>query len=129
MPKFYEYRTHSDHRRSGSYDIIPDVDGDFNFTKHPVGIIPEELHMHKNQTDHFVVISGKVMFRLVYEDGKEEKFLMTENDNKTLIIKPGIWHGYVALKPSIMAFYLSHKFNSSDEFRKKTNPSEWELPN
>src|SRR3989344_7697849 len=128
MPQFYEYRTHSDHRRSGSYDIIPGVEGDFNFTKHPAGVIPEELHMHKRQTDHFAVVSGKVMFRLVSEDGKEEKFIMTDNDNKTLIIPPGIWHGYTALEPSIMVFYLSHKYDASDEFKKKTNPSEWELP-
>ncbi|KKR55414.1 MAG: hypothetical protein UT92_C0005G0004 [Candidatus Curtissbacteria bacterium GW2011_GWA1_40_24] len=128
MPKFYEYRTHSDSRRSGSYDIIPGVDGDFNFTKHPAGIIPEELHMHKNQTDYFAVIQGRVMFRLIYENGKEEKFIMTENDKKTLIIPPDIWHGYTALEPSVMVFYLSHKFDSSDEFRKKTDPSEWKLP-
>ena len=127
MPQFYEYRTHSDNRRSGSYDIVPGVTGDFNFTKHSAGIIPEELHMHKKQTDYFTVVSGKVMFRLVFEDGKEEKFIMTDNDKKTLIISPNIWHGYTALEPSIMVFYLSYKFDSSDEFRKKTNPSEWKL--
>ncbi|HAJ44665.1 MAG: hypothetical protein UV53_C0008G0021 [Candidatus Azambacteria bacterium GW2011_GWE1_42_9] len=127
MPQFYEYRTHSDNRRSGSYDIIPGIEGDFNFTKHPASIIPEELHMHKNQTDYFIVVSGKVLFRLVSDDGEEEKFIMTDKDNKTLIIQPGIWHGYVALEPSCMAFYLSHKFDSSDEFRKKTDPSEWKL--
>lgn len=127
MKQFYEYRTHSDHRRSGSYDIVPGVEGDFNFTKHPAGIIPEELHMHKKQTDYFIVASGKIMFRLVYEDGREEKFIMTENDHKTLIIPPGTWHGYIAIEPSIMIFYLSHKYDQDDEFRQKTNPSEWEL--
>ncbi len=128
MPEFYEYRTHSNHRRNGAYDVIPGIGGDFNFTKHPAGAIPEELHMHKNQTDYFAVVEGKVMFRLVSEDGKEEKFIMTENDHKTLIISPGVWHGYMALEPSIIAFYLSHKYDVSDEFKKKTNPSEWVLP-
>ncbi len=127
MPQFYEYRTHFDHRRNGSYDIIPDVEGDFNFTKHNPDIIPEELHMHKRQTDYFAVVQGKVMFRLVFEDGKEEKFIMTENDHKTLVIPPSIWHGYMALKPSIMVFYLSHKYDSNDEFRRKTDSKEWEL--
>ena len=128
MPKFYEYRTHSDHRRKGAYDIIPDMAGDFNFTIHNPNIIPEELHMHKRQTDYFAVIKGRVMFRLVDESGEEEKFIMTENDNKTLIIPSKVWHGYVALEPSIMVFYLSHKYDPSDEFRKKTNPPEWKLP-
>ncbi len=128
MPQFYEYRAHSDNRRSGSYDIIPGVEGDFNFTKHPAGIIPEELHMHKKQTDYFAVVQGKVMFRLVTEDGKEEKFIMTEDDHKTLIILPGVWHGYTALEPLIMVFYLTHKYDSNDEFRRKTEASEWELP-
>lgn len=127
MPQFYEYRTHSDHRRSGSYDIIPGVEGDFNFTKHPAGVIPEELHMHKRQTDYFAVAQGKVLFRLVHENGKEEKFVLSEDDHKTLIILPGIWHGYVAIEPSIMVFYLSHKYDSNDEFRKKIDSSGWAL--
>ncbi len=128
MPKFYEYRVHSDHRRSGSYDIIPGVLGDFNFTKHPAGVIPEELHMHKNQTDYFAVVRGKVLFRLADENGKEEKFVMTENDHKTLVIPPNVWHGYMALEPAIMVFYLSHKYDPSDEFRRKIDSSEWSLP-
>ena len=128
MPQFYEYRTHSDRRRSGSYDIIPGMEGDFNFTKHPAGIIPEELHMHKRQTDYFAIAQGKVMFRLAYEDGRpEEKIIMTEDDHKTLIIPPGVWHGYTALEPSIMIFYLSHKFDPSDEFRRKTDFAEWQI--
>ncbi|MBU2573074.1 MAG: WxcM-like domain-containing protein [Elusimicrobia bacterium] len=128
MPRFYEYRTHSDRRRSGSYDLVPAGEGDFNFTRHPAGIIPEELHMHKKQTDYFAVVSGKVMFRLVPEDGKEEKFIMTGSSHKTLIVPPGIWHGYLAVEPSIMVFYLSRKYDPADEFRRKTDPSEWKLP-
>lgn len=125
MAQFYEYRTHSDHRRRGAYDIVPEMPGDFNFTVHNPNVVPEELHMHKKQTDYFAVAKGKVMFRLVYEDGKEEKFIMTENDNKTLIILPGIWHGYMALEPSVMVFYLSSKFDPADELRKKTDPGDW----
>lgn len=128
MAEFYQYRTHSDHRRSGSYDIIPDVDGDFNFTKHDPNVIPEELHMHKRQTDYFAVAQGRVMFLLIYESGRKEKFILTEDDRKTLIIPPGVWHGYTALEPSIMVFYLSHKFDPSDELRRKTNLTEWEIP-
>ena len=126
--RFYKYRTHSDQRRAGSYDIIPGIDGDFNFTKHPKGVIPEELHMHKFQTDYFAVVKGKVMFYLKYRNGRKEKVIVTENDHKTIIIPPGVWHGYTALKPSIMVFYLTHKYDPKDEFRRKVNSSEWKIP-
>lgn len=125
--QFYEYRTHLDHRRRGAYDIIPNVEGDFNFTVHNPNVIPEELHMHKKQTDYFAVVKGKVMFRLASENGEEEKFIMTENDKKTLIIPPGIWHNYMALEPAIMVFYLSHKYDPADEFKRKTDPEGWKL--
>lgn len=126
--KFHKYRVHADHRRSGAYDIIPGFPGDFNFTKQNPGVVPEELHMHKHQTDYFAVAQGKVLFRLVYKGGKEKKFILTEKDHKTLIIPPGVWHGYMALERSIMVFYISHKYDPKDEFKKKTDPYEWELP-
>lgn len=126
--KFYDYRVHEDHRRRGAYNIVPDMPGDFNFTIHNPNVIPEELHMHKKQTDYFVVAKGKVMFKLVWEGGREEKFIMTEKSNKGLTITPGIWHGYVALEPSIMVFYITHKFDVNDEFRRKTKKSEWRIP-
>ena len=126
--KFHNHRVHAEHRRAGADDLVPSLPGDFNFTIHQPSVIPEELHMHKKQTDYFVVAKGKVMFRLVYEDGKEEKFILTDKDHKTLEIPPGVWHGYLALEPSIMVFYLTQKYNPKDEFRKKTKPEEWKLP-
>jgi len=127
VAQWHKHRFHEDHRRRGNYDIIPGLAGDFNFTKHPPSIIPEELHMHKTQTDYFVVAAGKVLFRLVYEDGREEKLIISENDKKTLTVPPGVWHGYMALEPALMVFYITHKYDSSDEFRKKCDPSEWQL--
>ena len=126
MPKFYEYRVHKDHRRAGSYDIFPALPGDANFTKHSPGIIPDELHMHKKHTDYFAVVSGRVKFRLVYEDGKEEKFILTEDDHKTLVVPPGVWHNYMALEPSIMVFYIDRKYDEADEFKKKVPQDGWD---
>jgi len=125
--KFHQFRVHEDHRRRGFYDIFPGFEGDVCITKHIPGVIPDELHMHKRQTDYFTVADGKVLFRLVSEDGKEEKFIMTADDKKTVIIPPGIWHGYLALEPSIMVFYISHKYDSNDEFRRKCSPDEWTI--
>lgn len=129
MPKFYKYRTHKDNRRAGSYNIFPSVEGDANFTIHPAKIIPKELHMHKKQTDYFTVAKGKVLFRLIHKNGKDEQFVLSDNDSKTLIISPGIWHGYTALEDdTIMVFYISHKYDEKDEFRKEFDLSGWKLP-
>lgn len=125
--QFHEYRAHEDHRRNGRYDIIPGLEGDLNFSIHPPGIVPEELHMHKRQTDYFTVAQGRVLFRLVDEDGREEKFVLGESDKKTLIIPPGVWHNYMALKPSVMIFYIDHKYNSADEFRRPVDAEGWKL--
>ena len=91
MPQFQDYRVHEDNRRSGAYNIFPSLPGDVNFTKHNPDVVPDELHMHKIHTDYFTVATGSVKFRLVHEDGTEEKFLLTEKDKKTLVIPPGIW--------------------------------------
>lgn len=128
MIKFHKYRTHEDKRRKGRYDLVPGLAGDFNFTVHPKGIIPEELHMHKRQTDYFIVAKGKVMFLLIDKKGKKRKVVLDEKDHKTLIIKPGTWHGYTAIKPSMMIFYISHKYDPDDEFRKKIEASCWTIP-
>ncbi len=126
MPQFIEYRVHEDHRRSGAYDIFPTLPGDANFTRHNPDVIPDELHLHKKHTDYFTVALGSVKFRLVYEDGREEKFVLSDKDKKTLVIPPGIWHNYMALEPSIMVFYIDHKYDAADEFKKKVGPEGWE---
>ena len=123
--QFHEYRVHEDHRRKGRYDIVPGLTGDMNFSIHPAGIVPEDLHMHKEHTDYFTVAQGRVLFRLLYEDGREEKFMLGESDGKTLVIPPGVWHNYMALEPSIMLFYLDRKFDVADEFRKPIGPEGW----
>lgn len=126
--KFHKFRIHEDNRRKGRYNIIPKLKGDMNFTIHSPNVIPEELHMHKKQTDYFTVVKGKVLFRLIYPNGKEEKFIMTDKENVTLEIPSNTWHGYMAVKASIMLFYITQKFNPKDEYRKKTDPKEWTLP-
>lgn len=125
--QFHEYRAHEDHRRKGRYDIVPELGGDLNFSIHPPGIVPDELHMHKLQTDYFTVAQGRVFFRLVYQDGKEEKFVLSADDKKTLVIPPGVWHNYTALEPALMIFYISRKYDPADEFRRPVDAKGWTL--
>lgn len=126
--QFYEHRTHEDHRRRGAYDIVPELAGDMNFTVHNSAIVPHEWHMHKLHTDYFAVVKGKILFRMVYDDERpEEKIVLTEDDHKTLILPPEVWHNYIALEPSILVFYTSHKFNADDEFRRPCDATGWNI--
>lgn len=125
LAKFHDQRFHEDDRRRGYYDIVPGLPGDMNFTDMPGGVIAG-MHMHKKQTDYFAVISGRVMFRLVEKSGKEERIILSGHSRKTLIIPPGVWHGYKSLEPSVMVFYITQKFNTKDEFKRPTKPSDWE---
>ena len=123
----YNHRFHEDERRRGFYDIIPNLSGDMNFTHMQSGVIAG-MHMHKKQTDYFSVAKGSVLFRLIAEDGTEERVVLSEHSRKTLAIPPGTWHGYRSLEPSILLFYLDHKFDETDEFRQPTTISDWEIP-
>lgn len=124
--QFHDYRIHEDERRKGRYDIIPGLAGDLNFSVHPAGVVPEDLHMHKVHADYFTVARGRVLFRLQYEDGREEKFALSAQDHKTLIIPPGVWHNYAALEPSLMIFYIDQKFDTADEFRRPVDAEGWQ---
>lgn len=126
--EFHNHRIHEDNRRKGAYDVIPGLSGDMNFTVQESGVVPHEWHMHKLHTDYFTLITGRILFRLVYEDGRpEEKFVMTAQDHKTLMVRPGIWHNYMALERSIMIFYITHKFDVADEFRRPCDSEGWNM--
>lgn len=126
---FHDHRIHADARRTGHYDIIPGLAGEINFTVHAVPSIPTEWHQHRVHTDYFAVAQGRVLFRLVREDGTpEEKIILSSNDSKTLIVPPGVWHNYLILEPdTILVFYISHPFDIADEFRRPCDPSGWHV--
>ena len=125
--KLHDQRFHEDDRRRGFYDIVPGLKGDLNFTHVPAGSIAG-LHLHKEQSDYFCVAKGAMLFRMITEDGKEERVVLSAYSRKTLIIPPGVWHGYKALEDSIVIFYIDQKFNTNDEHRKETKPEDWTSP-
>ena len=57
LSKLHHHRFHEDSRRRGFYDIVPNLPGDMNFTHVPRGSIAG-MHMHKKQTDYFIVAQG-----------------------------------------------------------------------
>lgn len=126
--EFHQHRVHEDHRRRGAYEIVPGLSGDINFTVHKARVVPHEWHRHNVHTDYFAVVEGKILFRMVYDDGRpEERVVLTKDDHKTLILPPGVWHNYMALEHSVVVFYTSHKFDASDEFRRPCDASGWEV--
>lgn len=125
IAEFIEQNYHEDARRRAFYNLVPDLAGQLSFNDIPNGVIIG-LHMHKQQVDYFAVAKGRMMFRLVTEDGREEKIILSPCSRKTLIIRPGIWHGYKSLEPSILVSYVTEKYNPADEFRKKTAAADWE---
>mgnify|MGYP001576044019 CR=1 FL=1 len=123
--EFHNHRFHEDARRRGFYDIIPGLPGEMSFTHMSPGVICG-LHLHKQHTDYFTVAKGSILMRLVYEDGRpEEKFVVSEYTRQTIIIPPGVWHGYKSLEPTVLVFYIDHKFDTADELRRPTKPEDW----
>jgi dTDP-4-dehydrorhamnose 3,5-epimerase-like enzyme len=125
--QFHEQRFHEDARRRGFYDIVPGLKGEMNFSHMNPGVICG-MHMHRQQTDYFIVAKGSILMRLVYDDGRpEEKFVLSEHTHKTVVIPPGVWHGYKSLEPTVLVFYIDHKFNVDDESRRPTQADEWDI--
>ena len=122
--KLVEQRYHEDDRRRGFYDIVPGLKGDMNFTHVQKGSIAG-LHLHKEQSDYFIVAKGAMLFRLIDENGNEERVVLSPYTRQTLVIPPNVWHGYKALEDSIVLFYIDQKFNTEDEHKKKTVAEDW----
>ena len=97
-----------------------------NSTKHIVA-----WHKHEKQTDFWVCIKGS--FKVGLSTGEKTEFLyITEREQRVIKIPPGVYHGYQALEPnSIMLYYLSEKYDPSDEFKAKVGDfgEEWETEN
>ena len=125
IAEFINHNFHEDERRRAYYDLVPDLPGQIGITDMPAGVIAG-MHMHKKQTDYFMVAKGRVLFRLATEDGSEERVVLSPSSRQTLIIKPGTWHGYKAIEPSILVFYVNKKYNPEDEFRRKTTADKWQ---
>jgi dTDP-4-dehydrorhamnose 3,5-epimerase len=79
------------------------------------------LHMHRRQTDHWVVSRGRacvvlVDVRPVLAGGGEpivETFEMAADD--WCVIPPGVAHGFLALEELEMLYLVTNEYDGSDE--------------
>ena len=134
--KEYEIQYHEDDRAQRLQNVYPHLDGQINIsyvnsTSHVVA-----WHKHVLQTDYWVCLKGSFKVGLAFpkEDGTYEvKFeYLSDKNFRMLEIPPGIYHGYKALEPgTILAYYVTRKYDPSDEFRKEVGSfdEDWNTQN
>jgi len=109
---------HEDDRAQRLLDVFPSIDGQINIsyvnsTSHIVA-----WHKHEEQTDYWICLKGSFKVGLADEVGLIGWEYLSDKNPRVLEIPPGIYHGYKALEPnSILMYYLTNKYNPSDEFR------------
>ncbi len=112
----YKPRTHDDDRRRGTFDVFKTPLGDINYSF----IYPETTvawHRHKKQSDFWYVIKGSLKVGLYHPDEKRLVFVyLHEHERQTLMIPPGVWHGYKNLShnETILSYYISKKFDEQN---------------
>lgn len=120
---FYIPRIHDDDRRRGTFDVFNTPRGDINYSFiYPGSTVA--WHRHRKQTDFWHVIKGSLKVGLYDEKQKKLTWLyLHENDRKTLVIPPLVWHGYrnLADGETILSYYISEKYDEK-------NPDEQRVP-
>ena len=75
------------------------------------------MHVHFRQSDLLHVVTGRIFMALVdlrsATPAKEELWL---GDTETLLIPPGVGHGYATPEPATVLYLLDRESDGSDEF-------------
>lgn len=79
------------------------------------------LHFHQAQWDLWYLVGGRAQVALVDLRRQERApqvatFVLDEAEAATLLIPPGIAHGYLALTDIDMLYWTSHEFDPQDEY-------------
>ena len=132
MISFDDIQFHEDDRAQRAMNVFKRLQGGqinvsyVNSTQHVVA-----WHKHEIQTDYWFCVKGS--FKVGLAEKNEVKFeYLSDKDLKVLVIPPGVYHGYKALEPgSIMLYYLSEKYDPSDEHRAKVGSfnENWDTEN
>lgn len=123
-------RYHEDERARRFCDLFDGTPGDVNLFVLQPGQV-SAWHRHRFQVDQFMVISGKIRFGRVANDGTpefDEIESVASGQFSTLTVDPGVWHGYqnVGDTPAMLLMYLSHKYEDGwDEERRTLEEMPW----
>jgi dTDP-4-dehydrorhamnose 3,5-epimerase len=92
------------------------VQANLSFSR--VGVL-RGLHIHLRQQDYWVVADGEIFLALVdvrdagARPATETRILTTDD---TVAIPSGIAHGYLALRPTTMLYFVTREYDGSDEY-------------
>lgn len=114
--EFYNIPWNEDDRAQRLLNIFPKMGGQLNVSY--INSIDHVVawHAHKIQTDYWTVLKGSLKVGLADTDVRWE--YLSDKNPRVLKINPGTYHGYKALEPgTILLYYLTHKYDSSDEYR------------
>ena len=73
------------------------------------------MHAHKIQTDIWHFTSGKAQVQTFDHRSKEWQNILVEGEH-TLVIPPGVSHGFLALTDVTLTYYLTSEYDGTDEF-------------
>jgi dTDP-4-dehydrorhamnose 3,5-epimerase len=79
------------------------------------------LHHHRRQTDAWYVVSGRAQVGLadLRDPGSPPCVAtveLTGDDPATLLVPPGVAHGFLALTDLDLIYWVTHPYDASDEF-------------
>jgi dTDP-4-dehydrorhamnose 3,5-epimerase len=80
------------------------------------------LHLHRHQLDHWVVITGRALVALVdvrplLVDPAAAPLVETRElvEDGSVTIPAGVAHGFLALEPLALAYFVTNAYDGSDE--------------
>ena len=91
-----------------------------NHSRSRAGVL-RGLHYHRHQADAWYVVSGTAQVGLAdMRDSASRPTVatveLTGGDPATLLIPPGVAHGFLALTDLDLVYWVTHLYDSSDEF-------------
>jgi len=92
-----------------------------NLSSSATGVL-RGLHLHRRQTDHWVVVAGRAFVALVdvrplLERAGERPLVETRelHADAAVTIPPGVAHGFLALEPLDLLYLVTNEFDGTDE--------------
>ena len=89
---------------------------------HSRGGVVRGLHYHLRQTDYWFLASGRILVALVdvrpFKStlGVVETIEMEAGRPESLLIPPGVAHGYATLEPASLVYLVNRYFTGEDEY-------------
>lgn len=92
-----------------------------NLSTSDIGVL-RGLHLHRRQLDHWIVGSGRAFVALVdvrpVLDGSGPRAVVETRElaaDETVTIPVGVAHGFLALEPLDLVYFVTNEYDGSDE--------------